>query len=99
MVLESINKCDSDIINDIKESICLIGGNTLLKNFGERLKNELSESLGGNFKMNNSNERQFSAWIGGSIVASLDNFQYMWVSKEEFDENGKNLLAVDSKCF
>ena len=49
--------------------------------------------------MNASSERQFSAWIGGSIVASLDNFQYMWVSKQEFDENGKNLLAVDSKCF
>ena len=100
MVLESINKCDGDIINDIRENICLIGGNTLLKGFGEKLKNELSDSIeNSNFKMSASNERQFSAWIGGSIVASLDNFQYMWVSKQEFDENGKNLLAVDSKCF
>ena len=32
-------------------------------------------------------------------MISLDNFQYLWVTKEEFDENGKSLVAIDSKCF
>ena len=31
-------------------------------------------------------EMQFSSWIGGSIMTSLDNFQYMWVTKKDYDE-------------
>jgi len=100
MVVDSLNLCDDDVKKDINESICLIGGTTLMKNFPERLKLELSEVKDfGMYNMTPSPERQFSAWIGGSIMVSLDNFQYLWVSKEEFDENGKSLVAIDSKCF
>ena len=100
MVIDSINKCDNEIKNDIKENICLTGGTTLLKNFPEKLKNELSESSeGANFNLSAEQERLFSTWIGGSIVSSLDNFQFMWVNKKEHTDNGKNLLVIDSKCF
>ena len=100
MVVESLNSCDDDVKKDINESVCLIGGTTLLKNFPERLKLELSDNKDfGMYNMAPVPERQFSAWIGGSIMSSLDNFQYLWVSKEEFDENGKSLVAIDSKCF
>ena len=100
MVVDSINKCDDEIKNDIKENICLTGGTTLLKNFPEKLKNEISDSSEGiNFNLSAEQERLFSTWIGGSIVSSLDNFQYMWVSKKEYNDNGKNLLVIDSKCF
>ena len=100
MVVDSINKCDNEIKNDIKENICLTGGTTLLKNFPEKLKNEISDSNEGiNFNLSAEQERLFSTWIGGSIVSSLDNFQFMWVSKKEYNDNGKNLLVIDSKCF
>ena len=100
MVVESLNLCDDDVKKEINESICLIGGTTLLKNFPERLKLELSDNKDfGMYNMVPAPERQFSTWIGGSIMSSLDNFQYLWVSKEEFDENGKSLVAIDSKCF
>ena len=100
MVVDSINKCDNEIKNDIKENICLTGGTTLLKNFPEKLKNELSDSSEGtNFNLSAEQERLFSTWIGGSIVSSLDNFQFMWVNKKEYNDNGKNLLVIDSKCF
>ena len=100
MVVDSLNLCDDDVKKDINESICLIGGTSLMKNFPERLKLELSEVKDfGMYNMTPNPERQFSAWIGGSIMISLDNFQYLWVTKEEFDENGKSLVAIDSKCF
>lgn len=100
IVVSSLNKCDPDIKEDIKESICLIGGNTYLKNFEEKLKNNLSDIKEmGNFNISANPERQYSSWIGGSLISSLENFQYMWVKKEEYDENGKNLIAIDSKCF
>ena len=100
MVVDSINKCDDEIKNDIKENICLTGGTTLLKNFPEKLRMELSDNKDmGSFNLSFVPERQFSSWIGGSIMSSLDNFQYMWVTKEEFDEKGKTLISIDSKCF
>ena len=100
MVVDSLKDSDDDVRSDINESICLIGGTTLTKNFPEKLKNELSDSKDfGNFNLSFSPERQFSSWVGGSIVSSLDNFHYMWVTKDEYDEKGKTLFSIDSKCF
>ena len=42
-------------------------------------------------------ERQFSVWIGGSILSSLSTFQQMWVSKNEYEEMGPSV--VHRKCF
>jgi Actin len=42
-------------------------------------------------------ERQYSVWIGGSILSSLSTFQQMWVSKSEYDEMGPQV--VHRKCF
>jgi actin-related protein len=36
------------------------------------------------------------AWIGGSILASLGTFQQMWISRQEWDEEGAG--ALDRKC-
>ena len=100
MVVDSLKLCDEDVKNDINESVCLIGGNTLMKNFPEKLRMELSDNKDmGSFNMSFSPERQFSSWIGGSIMSSLDNFQYMWVTKEEFDEKGKTLISIYSNFF
>ncbi|KAF0976631.1 hypothetical protein FDP41_004530 [Naegleria fowleri] len=33
-------------------------------------------------------ERKYTSFIGGSILASLGGFQQMWISKSEFDETG-----------
>jgi actin len=41
-------------------------------------------------------ERKFSVWIGGSILTSLSTFQGMWISKEEYDESGPDI--VHRKC-
>ena len=102
MVIESMDKCESEIKDDIKENICLIGGTTLLKNFPEKLKNDISSpelTQLSNFNMQTLPERQFSSWIGGSIMTSLDHFSYLWVTKKEYDENGEILISIDSKCF
>jgi len=41
-------------------------------------------------------ERRFAAWTGGSILASFSEFQKMWLSKEEYEENGA--AFVHKKC-
>lgn len=42
-------------------------------------------------------ERLYSTWIGGSILASLDTFKKMWVSKREYEEEGHR--AIHRKTF
>lgn len=42
-------------------------------------------------------ERMYSTWIGGSILASLENFKKMWISKREYEEEG--VRAVHRKTF
>lgn len=39
---------------------------------------------------------RFAPWIGGSILASLGTFQQMWISKQEYEEGGKQV--VERKC-
>lgn len=37
-------------------------------------------------------ERLYSTWMGGSILASLDTFKRMWVSKREYEEEGHKVI-------
>jgi actin-related protein len=37
-------------------------------------------------------ERKYSTWIGGSILASLNMFQQMPISRKEFDEVGPAIV-------
>ena len=41
-------------------------------------------------------ERKYSSWIGGSVLSSLSTFDEMWISKNEYDENGASI--VHRKC-
>lgn len=40
----------------------------------------------------NQTERRAAAWLGGSILASLGTFQEMWISKQEYEEHGVEIL-------
>ena len=41
-------------------------------------------------------ERQFGAWIGGSIMSSLGTFVPLWFTKQEYEEQGASY--IESKC-
>jgi len=71
-----------------------------MKGYVERLKSELGQALtNNNFNLVSTPERQYSNWIGGSIISSLSNFSYMWVTKQDYDTIGNSLEAIESKCF
>jgi actin len=100
LVIDSISKCDPDVTEEIQENICLIGGTTLTSGFSERIEYELTQKKGNTtFKLSSNPERQYASWIGGSIISSLNNFSHMWVTRQNYDEIGNSLEAVESKCF
>ena len=98
-VYNSIMKCDVDMHGDLYKNIVLSGGSTMFPGFAERLEREVSSILWSpvEIKVRPPAERNFSVWIGGSILASLSAFQKMWISKQEYDEIG--LSIVHRKCF
>jgi actin len=92
----SIQNIDIHIRKDMFNNIILGGGNTMIKNFPERLKREIfniSKQDDDSFiKINAQPERLYSAWIGASVVCSIGNFQNMWISKNDFEEIGHNII-------
>jgi len=41
-------------------------------------------------------EREFSAWIGGSILSSLTTFASQWITRAEYDHVGPAIITA--KC-
>ena len=94
----SIMKCDMDMRKHMFCNIVLSGGNTMFPGIGKRLVKEITALAPSTVKVKivAPPERKYSAWIGGSILASLSTFQQMWISKQEYDESGPAI--VHCKC-
>ncbi|GFN80146.1 actin [Plakobranchus ocellatus] len=91
----SMNKCDCDIRKDLFAGIVLSGGSTMFPGMAERLQNEVTALTSNAVRVHPASS--FSAWVGGSILASLPTFQQMWIQKEEYDEYGP--CIVHRRCF
>nr|XP_004657043.1 actin-like protein 7B [Jaculus jaculus] len=82
---------------EMAANVLLCGGCTMLEGFPERFQRELSLLCPGDSPtVAAAPERKTSVWTGGSILASLQAFQQLWVSKEEFEERGS--AAIYCKC-
>ena len=98
LTFQSIMRCDVDIRKDLYCNMVLSGGTTMLDGIAERVSKEMHilvpDSM--TIKVVAPPERKYSVWIGGSILASLSTFEEMWVSKEEYEEAGPQV--VHRKC-
>lgn len=75
-IYDSIMKCDEAIRRDFYKHIVLAGGNTLFANISQRLWREMNQLAPPNHrtKIIENSERKYSAWLGGSIHATLSTF-------------------------
>ncbi|KAA0194951.1 Actin other eukaryote [Fasciolopsis buskii] len=98
-VHESIMKCNMNTQRDLYANIVLSGGTTTFRDFEKRLNTELVALAPGSVKVNITApaERKYSVWIGGSVLASLSAFQSAWITKQQYDEYGPNV--VFRQCF
>ena len=98
-IYDSIMKCEEPIRRDFFKHILIAGGNTLFPNISQRLWREINTLAPHNHrtKIIENPERKYSAWLGGSIHATLSTFHTMWISKAEFDESGPSV--IHRKCF
>ena len=95
----AIMKCEVDIHKELFGNIILSGGTTMLPGIADRMQKEISILAPPSMKVkvNAPPQRKYSAWIGGSILASLSTFEQMWISKEEYEEFGPSIII--RKCF
>ena len=95
----AIMKCDDDIRKDLYSNIVLSGGSTMFPGIRDRFEKEMIMLAPPttNVKVIAPQERKHLTWIGGSILASMSTFQNMWVTKDEYDECGPQI--VHRKCF
>ncbi|XP_004580981.2 actin-like protein 7A [Ochotona princeps] len=93
-----LNKCDIALKRDLMGNILLCGGSTMLSGFPNRLQKELSSMCPNDVpQVNVLPERDTAVWTGGSILASLQGFQPLWVHRSEYEEHGPFFLY--RRCF
>jgi actin-related protein len=102
IAVAALRRADVDVQRDVFANVVVTGGSSMLPGFSERLTHELRDACAPQtFKLKMiaagfAAERRFSVWIGGSILASLGTFQQLWISKQEYDEAGSQV--VRQKC-
>ena len=45
-----------------------------------------------NIKIRSPNKPQFSAWLGGNVISSLEMINKMWVTQKEWNEIGEKVV-------
>lgn len=70
------------------------GGNSLLPGFAQRLGQEYSgiNYFYGSIKIIEPPNREYSSWVGGSMIASDPTFNDRWISKQGYDEVGPSII-------
>ncbi|XP_036984427.2 proline-rich protein 36-like [Artibeus jamaicensis] len=84
LALQSISRLEAKQQEQLLANVVLEGGSTLLSGFPERLR----QDLGPGATVLGSPHRAVAAWLGGSIMASRDSFQNLWLSRREYEEEG-----------
>ncbi|XP_066532829.1 uncharacterized protein si:ch211-241j12.3 [Hoplias malabaricus] len=100
-IFKSVLQSDIDLRRSFLGNIILSGGNTLLCGLPERLQLELmglcpagvSESV----RVCSPPGRDFSVWKGGAVLSELRSFSSAWISRDEYEEFGPNIVL--RKCF
>lgn len=94
----SLPRCDSEFLSTREPSILLTGGNTKITGFVERFRSELTRA-----KVDRAitapEERIYSTWVGGSILASHSSFSERWISDNDYSEHGANIVNRRSSLF
>ncbi|XP_063424582.1 actin-like [Mytilus trossulus] len=96
---DSILKCDVELHKDLYENIVLCGESSRTPGITGRMQSEINKlaPLVKKINVKTPPDIKNSAWVGGSILASLPTFQGMCITKEEYDEIGPRIVI--NKCF
>ncbi|MFX1238103.1 MAG: hypothetical protein ACFFAS_17825 [Promethearchaeota archaeon] len=93
-ILNAIDECDLDIRPHLLSNIFLSGGSSMFQNLKSRIYQELELELIRRKKKDQvikiiaPRERTYSVWIGGSILASIPEFNNNWITRARYFREG-----------
>lgn len=100
MIQVSLGQCHAEVRRDLCNHILVTGGASLLNGLTTRLKWETMALIPAAFKprllVPSTMERSYGAWIGGSILSSLGTMHQLWISKQEWEEEGGSI--IERRC-
>lgn len=99
LIYESLLLCDVDVRRELLSNLVVVGGGSLIEGVCARVAHQLADRAPAGYKTKAASllpvERQFSSWIGGSILSICGSFQQLWISSDQYGELGGGLLAYD----
>ena len=101
-VFKSIMSCGMDSRKNLVSNIVLAGGSTVFRGFEKRLEFELkatgmfNQGMSKFVKVKAPLDRCNSIWIGGATLASMSTFEERWITGQDYDEMGAEILK--RKC-
>jgi len=88
-IREAVSSTAMDLRSGFYRSIILAGGSSMTRGFSNRLKSELSDH---DPAIDECSNRQFLAFLGGSIVAEINDVSgpngEWWIQRSEYLERG-----------
>ena len=105
LIHNCLSLTDQDIRPQLWGNIIVSGGNSCIHGFLERVTADCTRRSTSSAKLKvvattggpeRASERMFAPWTGGSILGSLGTFQNMWISRSDYEETGKIIVA--KKC-
>lgn len=99
MAKQSLHKVAPEVRPDLAGNVLLCGGSSLFRGFEGRFRAELLGSVPPEEHVVVAAQpaRNFSVWIGGSVLASLPAFRSCWILREQYEEQGPHI--VYRKCY
>lgn len=97
LLVESLMRCEEKYRKILLGNIVLTGGNSLFPGFDKRLESEvaklLPEDLASKVSIRVSSQkgRDNFTWKGGVHLCSLDSFQGLWLSQQDYMESGAKI--------
>jgi len=93
-VAATVKACEPDIREEMYNNLLLAGGSSMFPGFQVRVEKEVQPLAPATVvvQCHAPLERKYSAWIGGSILASLSTFDEMWITMDEYDEAGPSVV-------
>ena len=90
--------CDIDTRPDLWKNVILSGGSTCYDGMPKRLTNELQRlcQMEGGVGVVAPEDRMYSVWKGGALLSNLTTFAAKWITKDDYDEYGTEV--VHKKC-
>ncbi|GCC32111.1 hypothetical protein chiPu_0010571 [Chiloscyllium punctatum] len=98
LILSSIARCEQRLHKEFHSNMLLSGGSTLFSGMEDRLLKEikLHTPSGVQVKIIAPLERNYSVWVGASILTSLASFKHMWITLSDYNDFGPSV--VNKRC-